>query len=246
MILYCVFNPGEGRLNIFYRNDGVIFSPNNKLQIFMCWLQTRPASTLLVMVVTRSTSCSRCRLPAKPEVIDTSELWQLRRWPRCSLFVPSRCSVREREICCFCPKMEKAALMSCDHQQKSKKGADVTEGSWGLVCLDSAPPALLSSLCPSSKTKSEITLALYHSAHRLSSYVLSSDRSQHPLLALVVKHFSGRAEAALGLFSAALLSAAEQSSSGSSQARKRLCTSASRERGEQARGGGGIKGREIN
>lgn len=37
---------------------------------------------------------------------------------------------RERkEICCFCPKMEKTALMSCDHQQKSKKAADVTEGS---------------------------------------------------------------------------------------------------------------------
>lgn len=51
-----------------------------------------------------------------------------------------------------------------------------------------------------------------------------------PLLASIVKHFSVGAEAALGLFNAALLSAAEQSSPGSSQVQKRLCTSASQEK----------------
>lgn len=86
-------------------------------------------------------------------------------------------------------------------------------------------------------TKPSVTeLVKYCSAFRLSSYVLAC-----------VVDPSQRAEAALGLFSAPGLSTLQQSSSGCSNARKRLCTSASRERGRikqerETDGGRGVKG----
>lgn len=60
--------------------------------------------------------------------------------------------------------------------------------------------------------------------------VLSASNTANTLLVFGVKLFSERTHAALGLFNAALLPAAKQSSTGSSQARKCLCTSLSQEK----------------
>lgn len=125
-------------------------------------------------------------------------------------------------------------------------------GSWRPVCLGSdlsVPLCLLlfSLFCPSPKdtwgllTKNSTTeVGQYYSEYRLPSIQIQNT-AKHP--ACFVKHLSKGAEAALGLFNAALLSAVKRSSSGHSQARKRLCTSASRER-ETEREEETIKGSE--
>lgn len=111
-------------------------------------------------------------------------------------------------------------------------------------CYPSWPSfPLFSFLCPPSKNtrvvhKNSMIAACtmmqhYPAACRLSSYLQSRSvlNATNTLLASVVKHFPERAEAARSLFNPAFLCAAEQSSSDSSQARKRLHTSASGERG---------------
>lgn len=100
--------------------------------------------------------------------------------------------------------------------------------------------AYLFRLCPSSSALLSIVflpsqncmiqLVQYYSAYRLCSPTCSAPNTDNTLLKTLINISRRGPRPALGLFHAALLCAAEQSSSGSSQARNRLCTSASREK----------------
>ncbi len=101
--------------------------------------------------------------------------------------------------------------------------------------LSPSSSALLStvSLPPSHEASAQKQLVRYYSAYIGYPPTCSAPDTANAPVAFVAKHFSERAEAALGLFNAASFSAAQQSSSGSSQARKRLCTSASQRERER-------------
>lgn len=72
--------------------------------------------------------------------------------------------------------------MSSEHRQKSKTRAEVRDGSYGLVCFDSALPAPLCFRPKPKQTrgkhKKTVCLTFYNIT--LSSYMLSFEYSQHP------------------------------------------------------------------